>query len=140
MGFKNVCINCKRVESLGADHAAFRTGDCPHCASPMYFVNHKFRPPKTTDDKAWAAAAYLISHGFTYYTIHDQSGMPVKYPTTFAAAQEFVQDHRSQIAEGITRRKHEIEKRIAELKQRPQNDSRDRQVRNLEAQLARFTS
>ena len=82
MGYKNVGINCKRVESLGTDLSTFRTGNCPQSSAPMYFVNQKFRPPKVTDEKSWAVAAYLISNGFAYYTIRDKSGVPVNYPTT----------------------------------------------------------
>jgi len=138
MGFKNVCLDCKRVESLGTDHSTFRTGDCPECSAPMYFVNQKFRPPKTSDVKSWAVAAYLISNGFTYYTIHDKSGMPVEYPTTIGDAESFVEEHRSQAAARGVRHKHEIEKRIDDLSQRPQNDSRDRLIRDLSSQLSRY--
>ena len=46
MGYKNVCLNCKRVENLGTDYDTFRTGECPKCSTPMDFVSQKFRPPK----------------------------------------------------------------------------------------------
>lgn len=104
----------------------------------MYFVNQKFRPPKVTDEKSWTVAAYLISNGFAYYTIRDKSGVPVNYPTTMHDAEQFVENNRSQVEQRNTRQKHEIEKRIAELHQRPQNDSRNRLIRDLTSQLARY--
>ncbi len=101
----------------------------------MYFVNQKFRPPKMTDVKSWAVATYLISNGFTYYTIRDKTGVPVEYPTAMQDAVTFVEEHRAQAATRNTQRKHEIEKRIAELRQRPRNDSRDRLIRDLTSEL-----
>ncbi len=139
MGFKNVCLSCKRVESLGTDHSQFRTGCCPQCSAQMFFVNHKFRPPKATDEKSWAVAAYLISHGFSYYTIRDEKGLAVAYPTTLADAEKFVAKYVAQRSQQIARRKHDLEKQIADLRQRPQNDSRDRLIRDLNEQLLRLT-
>lgn len=139
MGYKNVCLSCKRVESLGTDHSQFRTGHCPQCKSEMFFVNHKFRPPKTTDEKSWAVATYLISHGFSYCTIRDEQGFAVTYPTTLADAQEFVAKYATLRSQQIARRKHELEKHITNLRQRPQNDSRDRLLRDLNEQLLRLT-
>jgi hypothetical protein len=64
--------------------------------------------------------------------------MPVEYPTTIGDAESFVEEHRSQaVARGV-RHKHEIEKRIVDLSQRPQNDSRDRLIRDLTSQLSRY--
>ena len=104
----------------------------------MYFVNQKFRPPKRSDVKSWAVAAFLISNGFTYRTIHDKSGMPVKFPTTLDEAENFVETHHSQAASRDTQLKHELEKRLAELNRKPQNDSRDRLIRDLASQLAKY--
>ena len=51
MGYKNVCLNCFRVENRGTDYEKFRSGKCPECSHEMTFVNHKFRPPKKNDKK-----------------------------------------------------------------------------------------
>jgi len=105
----------------------------------MHFVSHKFRPPKATDEKAWAVANFMIAHGFGYYTIRDKKGLAVAYPTTLADAKEFVAKYESQASQQITRRKHELEKRIADLRQRPQNDSRDQLFRDLNEELLRLS-
>jgi hypothetical protein len=104
----------------------------------MYFVNQKFRPPKLLDTKSWDVAVYLISHGFNYYTIRDEHGMPVEYPTTLDNAKSFVAKYRSQSAIRIARRKHEIERRIADIARRLKNDERDRLVRELTSQLSKL--
>ena len=139
MGYKNVCLNCKRVESLGTDYTAFRTGDCPECSTPMEFVSQKFRPPKRNDKKSWDVAALMISNGFAYYTIRDSQGMPVPYPTTLHDAERFIETHRAAVAEQNTRRKHEIEQQVSELQSREANKQRTIQIRNLRLALARLT-
>jgi hypothetical protein len=105
----------------------------------MFFVNHKFRPPKATDEKSWAVATYLILHGFSYYTIRDKQGFAVTYPTTLADAETFVAKYATLRSQQSARRMHELEKHIANLRQRPQNDSRDRLLRDLNEQLLRLT-
>lgn len=140
MGFKNVCLNCKRVESLGTDHSQFRTGCCPQCSTQMHFVSHKFRPPKATDVKSWEVAAYLISHGFNYCTIRDEKGLAVPYPATLTDAEKFVARFTAQAALQTTRRRHKLEKRIEDLRRRPQDEARDRLIRDLSEQLRRLTA
>jgi len=81
----------------------------------------------------------MIAHGFGYYTIRDKKGLAVAYPTTLADAKEFVAKYESQASQQITRRKHELEKRIADLRQRPQNDSRDQLFRDLNEELLRLS-
>ena len=125
MGYKNVCLACKRVESLGTDRSTFRTGACPVCSAQMYFVCEKFRPPRIIDEMAWAVAAYLISNGYTYFTIRDERGMPITYPETMESAKQFVAMHRAEASKWNARRKHELEQRLIELSKRPQNPSRD---------------
>lgn len=84
MGYKNVCLNCKRIENLGTDRTQFSTGNCPECSRKMYFVNHKFRPPKKTDKKSWELVSFLISNGFVFQRV----GAP--YPKNLKEAKEFV--------------------------------------------------
>ncbi len=97
MGYKNVCINCKRVESLGTDHDNFRTGNYPECSNEMIFVNHKFRPPKKTDAKAWKVVSFLIINGFEFQPITDDSGCYIKYPESMKEAESFVTKYREKI-------------------------------------------
>jgi hypothetical protein len=93
MGYKNVCLNCLRVENLGTDYEKFRMGNCPECSNEMTFVNHKFRPPKKTDKKGWELAIFLISHGFNFQHVSDENGMYVTYPQSMEEAKEFVKKH-----------------------------------------------
>ena len=138
MGYKNVCLNCKRVESLGTDHDTFRTGDCPECSTPMYFVSQKFRPPKRTDKRSWDVAALMISNGFTYYTIRDAQGIPVPYPTTVDDAERFIETHCDTVSRQNTRHRHQIERLILELQSRESNKQRNMQIRELKFALARL--
>ena len=96
MGYKNVCINCYRVENLGSDPEKFRTGKCPECSSQMTFVNHKFRPPKKTDKKGWELAKFLIAHGFNFQHISDKNGRYVTYHQSIEEAKEFVKKYELQ--------------------------------------------
>jgi hypothetical protein len=93
MGYKNVCLNCFRVENLGTDYEKFRTGKCPECSHAMTFVNHKFRPPKKNDKKGWELVKFLISHGFNFQHVSDENGIYVTYPRSMEEAKEFVKKY-----------------------------------------------
>lgn len=96
MGFKNVCLSCKRVDNLGTDFNDFKTGRCPICNNKIFFVDHKFRPPKKTDKKGWDLAEYLITHGFIFQHVSDENGVSIKYPNDLMEAKEFVKIYRNQ--------------------------------------------
>ncbi len=105
MGYKNVCLKCRRVENLGTDFKNFHTGNCPLCSSEMYFVNHAFRPPKKHSDKEWKVVEYLIKHGFIFHHIYQegkseyyktQSNNYISYPKTIEEAKEFVVKYKNQ--------------------------------------------
>ena len=136
MGYKKVCLVCKRIESLGTDQSEFRTGSCSECSAPMHLVSQKFRPPKLNDIKAWEVAVFLISRGFCYHTIRDQHGMAVRYPTTMEDARGFVDKYSKESRIRSARRKHEIEKQIVELKARDKNRDRDNLIQSLQTELA----
>tara|TARA_R110002050_G_scaffold204327_1_gene339514 strand:- start:47 stop:349 length:303 start_codon:yes stop_codon:yes gene_type:complete len=93
MGYKNVCLNCLRVENLGTDYENFRTGNCPECSSEMIFVNHKFRPPKKNDKKRWELVKFLIARGFNFQSVSDENGIYVTYPQSIEEAKEFVKKY-----------------------------------------------
>ena len=93
MGYKNVCLNCFRVENRGTDYEKFRSGKCPECSHEMTFVNHKFRPPKKNDKKGWELVKFLISCGFTFQHVSDENGMYVTYPRSMEEAKEFVKKY-----------------------------------------------
>ena len=97
MGYKNVCLECLRVENLRTDYNNFRTGDCPECSAPMVFVNHKFRPPKRSDKKSWNLIKFLFSHGFTFQRINRINGIGyADYPTNMEDAKKFVMKYADQ--------------------------------------------
>jgi hypothetical protein len=88
MGYKNVCINCKRVESLGTNFTDFRTRTCPECKEQMYFVNHKFRPPKKSNEKSWAIVKFLIVGEYDFRSTY------LSYPENLKEAEEFIEKWR----------------------------------------------
>jgi hypothetical protein len=69
--------------------------------------NHKFRPPKHSDLKAWKVVTFLYAHGFNYQ--HIQKDIPFdilknmpesdwyeEYPSNMRDAKEFVEKYKSQ--------------------------------------------
>jgi len=97
MGYKNVCLNCKRVDNIGTDFEKFKTGKCPECGADMIFVDHKFRPPKKTDKKRWELAEFLIRNGFVFQRIVDDNHVYVTYPQSIQEAKEFVEKYKNKV-------------------------------------------
>ncbi|GJM63894.1 hypothetical protein [Persicobacter diffluens] len=97
MGYKNVCLNCKRVENLGTDFNKFKTRKCPISETDMIFVNQKFRPPKKTDKKGWQLAAFLIHHGFVFQRITDENQAYLSYPKSMEEAKLFVEKYKHKV-------------------------------------------
>jgi hypothetical protein len=97
MGHKIVCLTCRKAFSnnLGCKHDF---GKCQECGGRYVYSNHKFRPPKRTDLKAWKVVKYLIENGFNYQHVNDkyvklrQYGYYTyaEYPNTMQQAKEFV--------------------------------------------------
>lgn len=79
---KFACLDCQRVFKRPAD-ATQKT--CPRCGGITYRTGSDFRPPSATDNKAWAVAAFLISHGFPYYRLG------IRYPATLKEAAQFIE-------------------------------------------------
>jgi len=76
-------------------------GQCPECGNSYVFYNHKFKPPKKDDLKAWKVVSFLYEHGFTYQHIHkDFSNLRIEnyadYPKNLDEAKEFVIKYKSQ--------------------------------------------
>ena len=92
MGYKTVCLDCRKVLNHGSDFEKFYVGKCPNCEKLMVEVDQKFQAPKSTDTKHWEIVKYLIHHGFKYQRIYEikfQSPY-VKYPENMRDAKEFV--------------------------------------------------
>ncbi len=95
MGYKKVCFSCRKAFSLGNDLAMISPGKkCPECGNEASLLNHKFRPPKQSDSKAWELAEYLVGHGFMFdhqsKWIARGTYIDVPYPTTMEEAVHFV--------------------------------------------------
>ena len=105
MGQKKVCLNCRKAFNQNSDFENRGGLTCPDCGQKMTEVNHKFRPPKKSDLKAWATSKYLIENGFIYQHVYkdveERNGLVAKekyvdYPTTIKEAKKFVADYKDQ--------------------------------------------
>jgi hypothetical protein len=93
MGYKRVCLTCRKAFSTGRDyHLPER---CPECGSEYIFYNHKFRPPKRDDIKAWKVIDFLYENGFTFQSIFNKYEY-VAYPENLEDAEKFVVQYKSQ--------------------------------------------
>ncbi|WP_397363976.1 hypothetical protein [Olleya sp. R77988] len=101
MGYKKVCLNCRKAFN---DNTSFEQ-NCSECGRKMKIVNHKFRPPKKTDLKAWDVSKFLIENGFLYHHIYknieERNGLVTKekyinYPITMNDAKIFVLKYKAQ--------------------------------------------
>ncbi len=94
MGYKLVCLSCKKAFNLESDYleSAKRSEKCPECGQMAVRYPHRFRPPKKSDDKRWEVVRFLYENGFVYehITNADRSGYE-KYPETIKEAREFVE-------------------------------------------------
>ena len=67
MGYKSVCLSCRKAFSQGTDFTKFQSDKlCPDCGKSMAFLSQRFRPPKKTDDKKWEVVIFLVEKGFYY--------------------------------------------------------------------------
>ena len=107
MGYKAVCLSCRKAFNVSSDYADHIPVKCPECSGKLITFNHKFRPPKQSDIKTWKVVAFLYKHGFNYQ--HVQKDMPFdtlrnmpegdryeEYPTNMNDAKEFVEKYKSQ--------------------------------------------
>jgi hypothetical protein len=107
MGYKAVCLNCRKAFNLSPDYTLHVPVKCFECSGQLVMFNHKFRPPKHSDIKAWKVVAFLYTHGFNYQ--HIQKDIPLdilknmpesdryeEYPSNMKDAKQFVEKHKSQ--------------------------------------------
>lgn len=95
MGYKSVCLECKKAYNNSIDLDNHKKEVCPDCGASMYFLSHMFKPPKKTDAKKWNVVKYLVESGFNYSHTYDLIAPGVykqlgKYPETMKEAAEFV--------------------------------------------------
>ena len=114
MGYKLVCFNCRKSFNRRISDSEPGIKKCPTCGGKLAFFNHKFRPPKLSDKKAWHVVKFLFDHGFNYQHIEESSttlkfglrkasGNYVDYPTNMKDAKEFVIKYKSQAEDLNTR-------------------------------------
>ena len=105
MGYKNLCIECRKTFNMGTDTQSIRHADCPDCKNPMILMTHRFRPPRKQDDRKWKVVRFLIDNGFyyqhVYSRINNSDGIksyenPVLYPESMVSAREFVEKYKAQ--------------------------------------------
>lgn len=107
MGYKVVCLNCRKAFNTSSDYHAHVPTKCPECSGQLVMFNHKFRPPKQSDVKAWKVVTFLYEHGFNYQ--HVQKDIPyellknmpesdqyVEYPENMTDAKDFVEKYKTQ--------------------------------------------
>ena len=105
MGYKVVCLDCRKAFSQGTDFENFRESVCPDCGKKMVFLNQKFKPPKKTNKEKWETVTFLIEHGFYYQHIYEKIEMKngtilhqnhVAYPENLRDANDFVVKYKAQ--------------------------------------------
>ncbi len=105
MGYKNVCISCRKAFNMGTDYNTIRESLCPDCGMPMTLMTHRFRPPKKTDNQKWETVKFLVENGFPYQHVSEDVtpkdiGKPTKkyavYPDNLREARQFVEKYKEQ--------------------------------------------
>ena len=106
MGYKSVCIECRKTLNRTLDTGSDRLYPCSECGKPMTLLSHRFRPPKKTDDKKWEIVKFLIENGFHYEHVYQKidtnsNGVTsyqgyATYPDNFRDAKEFVEKYKEQ--------------------------------------------
>ena len=101
MGFKAICFTCRKAFNHNAYAEKQTPAKFPDCLQPLALLNHKFQPPKKSDDKAWEIATFLNDNNSPYHHVYKEvskglradatcSENYVDYPTTMKEAKEFV--------------------------------------------------
>ena len=107
MGYKKVCLTCKKAFNRPINLEKIHISICPECGKPMEELYHLFQPPKQTDIKKWKVVKYLVDNGFRYYhvwetVIKNSKGEITgyqnyaKYPESMNDAKEFVTKYKDQ--------------------------------------------
>lgn len=100
MGAKQVCFACRKA--VNVPYGATGPGRCTDCAAELVGLPHRFRPPKKREAAKWAAARYLVEHGFYYQHLAPghypgwaitKFGNYVQYPEKLREAKEFVEKY-----------------------------------------------
>ena len=94
MGYKSVCLYCRKSFSQGTDYTKFKSDKvCPDCGKPMAFLSEKFKPPKKTDNEKWKVVKFFVENGFDYST-KIGGDVFIGYDETLEEAKEVVKKYR----------------------------------------------
>lgn len=96
MGYKDICLKCRKAFNRGTDYFSPEKLKCTECDTEMFPVNHKFQPPKKLNAKEWEVVSYLVKNGFDYSSVYHHEGENIyrqygKFPTNMREAKEFVE-------------------------------------------------
>jgi predicted amidophosphoribosyltransferase len=72
MGYKKVCLDCRKAFNRTINTGKVHISICPQCEKPMTELYHLFQPPKQTDIKKWNVVRYLLENGFKYYQVWEK--------------------------------------------------------------------
>lgn len=95
MGYKIVCLDCRKAFNDAVSFNEARIFVCPDCGQPALRLTHRFRPPQKKELKKWAVVKFLHQHGFYYDHVSDGISY-ANYPNTMAEAREFIVKYASQ--------------------------------------------
>lgn len=106
MGYKSICIECRKSLNRPSDISSDKHYPCSECGKPMTLLSHRFRPPKKTDDKKWDTVKFLIENGFHYGHVYQKIETNCNgetsyhnyatYPDNIRDAKEFVEKYKEQ--------------------------------------------
>ncbi len=106
MGYKSVCVNCRKSFNRSIEKEINKFFSCPECGNTMTLLSHRFRPPKKSDEKKWEVVKFLIDKGFYYQHINKlvddekseyDNNEFAKYPLNLKDALIFVEKYKGQI-------------------------------------------
>ena len=107
MGYKKVCLNCRKAYNRSFEVEKTSSSKCPECGKEREELSHLFQPPKQNDKKKWDVVKFLIENGFNYYHVWETVSKNAKgeitgyqnyakYPESMKDAIEFVEKYREQ--------------------------------------------
>ena len=98
MGYKNVCLTCRKAFNQGSDFEKIREAVCPECGKQMIQVDHKFKPPRKNAFKKWEVVELLLNNGFVYQRIYETKFQSpyIQYPENLKQAKEFILKYSAQ--------------------------------------------
>jgi hypothetical protein len=90
-----VCLECRKSFKRNCDTSEYIDElICPDCGQTAYNFGRNFHVPKMSDKEQWKKIQFLFDNGFSFQSVHDESGQRIPYPKTLAEAKEFVSNYK----------------------------------------------